>query len=30
MTARIILPEDDEGRDGVTGSGSCPLVAAKL
>jgi len=30
MTARTILPEDDDGRDGVTGSGSCPLAAAGL
>jgi len=30
MKARTILPEDDDGRDGVTGSGSCPLAAAGL
>ena len=30
MTARTILPKDDDGRDGVTGSGSFPLAAAGL
>ena len=30
MTARTILPEDDDGHDDVTGSGSCPLAAAGL
>ena len=30
MIARTILPEDDDGRDGVTGSGSWPLAATGL
>ena len=30
MTARTIFPEDDDGRDDVIGSGSCPLAAAGL
>ena len=30
MTARTILPEDDDGRDGMMGSGSCSLAAAGL
>ena len=30
MTARTIWPEEEDRRDGVTGSGSCPLVAAGL
>ena len=30
LTLRTILYEDDDGRDDVTGSGSCPLVAAGL
>ena len=30
MIARTILPEDDDGREGVTGSGTCPLAVAGL
>ena len=30
MTARTILPEADEGSDGMTGSGSCLRLAGRL